>query len=379
MKPGETYIRIGQRVEKTPANEHGWKRVDFIDENETCVVVLGGNGTDNDVSASGYAKHVVELLEQYELDDKVNVYSVVYCDEAKEADYFMPALLQKRSREQLLSKYGRKDKKPISEKEKEFAREAEKLFGANVLKPENKEISDPEYIENLFEKTLLYRICENGRKLSVDEAKKRVRKLNFVVHCHGAYVFFKLEELMQKKMAELGYLKKESEDIQKQLLCVAYAPYAPLGVSKSTMISFASVKDDNVWHQNTFHKEIKKINKFKGLKMSYFPDKLGDIFVVSSILKEDKPKSEHNFPNYITPRLELSEDGELFVRFSRNAVLGGVESSLSETPLSDVRTLVCGKGGRLENSFEECLKNGQEVYAAVVRNARIAAFYDHAK
>ena len=53
----KTYISIGQRVEKTLRNPDGWKRADFIDENEVCVLVLGGNGTDDDKKANGYAKH----------------------------------------------------------------------------------------------------------------------------------------------------------------------------------------------------------------------------------------------------------------------------------------------------------------------------------
>ena len=68
MKLPKTYIRIVQKVEESPRYEHGRKRVDFIDENETCVLVLGGNGTNSDDRANGYAKYVDELLDYEDLD-----------------------------------------------------------------------------------------------------------------------------------------------------------------------------------------------------------------------------------------------------------------------------------------------------------------------
>ena len=55
---------------------------------------------------------------------------------------------------------------------------------------------NPQYVDGLFEKAILPRISSlNGKeKLSVEEACKRIRKLNIVTHCHGAYVALKLEE-----------------------------------------------------------------------------------------------------------------------------------------------------------------------------------------
>ncbi len=370
----KTYIRLGKRVPKTIYNELGWKRVDFIDENEPCALVLGGNGTASDQAANGYAKHIEALLEEKGVKkEDVAVYSIMYSDDSNEDDYFVPPLLQKRSRELLMEQHGRKKKFPPTPKQKEYASEAKYLYGTDFLRDDNSEISNPKYIESLFVKTLLYRISESGERLSFDEACKRVRKLNVVAHCHGAYVFLKLEEMMQQKMKELGYSKKEAEGIQKQLLCVAYAPYAPLGVSKSTMISFGSAKDEEVWHQNTFHRELRVQNRLNALKLAYFPEKQGNVFIIPSFGQEIK--YEHNFPNYIQMKPESSDEVKAFVRFSQNAVANGVKGSLEDVALGDVKTLVCGDDKALNEDFERACQNGKNIYATILRNARIGAFF----
>jgi len=366
----KTYISIGQRVEKSAAHPYGWKRADFIDENETCVLVLGGNGADNDQKANGYAKCVDELLKQYNLKDGVHIYSVIYRNESDGAEYFMPFLLQNKSRELLFEKYGRKDVPPFTEKQTEFVKKAEKLYGRFVLSKYNDEVSNPSYIERLFEKTLLYRICENEQKLPLEEAMRRVRNLNIITHCHGAYVFLKLEEMMQEKMKRLGYSDQEREAIQKQLLCVAFAPYAPLGVSKSTMISFGSAKDEEVFHQNAFHRELKNIDKSGQFGLSYFEGKKGEVIVASCVTEANAQGVEHNFSNYVMPKRELSKEGEEMLLLSRHAILNGVKSSLENKPLRNVKGLLCGDDQKALNVFEKIKQTGQEMYAKLVSLTR---------
>ena len=278
--------------------------------------------------------------------------------------------MQKRSREVLLEKYGRNKKYVPSAKQLAYVQKAQTLSGKDVLNDENPEISNPEYIDRLFEKTILYRISENGQKLPVEEAQRRIRKLNIVAHCHGAYVFLKLEEIMQQKLKDLGYTPKEASDIQKQLLCVAYAPYAPLGVSKSTMISFASAKDTEIWHQNTFHQQIRDLNQKGELNFSYFPDKKGDIFVAPSVIKNEKEELEHNFSNCISPYHELTKDGQNMLRFSRNAIVNGIKSSILNIPLGNIQSLVCGENLTAREIFQQALENGLKTYQNMLQYAK---------
>ena len=68
------------------------------------------------------------------------------------------------------------------------------------------ETTDPKYVGEIFDKFLLPRISTDRgrRRLSADEAALRVRRLNIVAHCHGAYTALRLEEMMQEKMKELA-------------------------------------------------------------------------------------------------------------------------------------------------------------------------------
>lgn len=363
------YISIGQRVEKSSSHPHGWKRVDYVPEDETCVVVLGGSGADSDRHANSYAKDIDELLEENNLKKSVQIYSIVYRTDVEDDAFFMPFLLQKKSREVLLEKYGRKEVLPYTPKQEAFMQKAQKLYGQFVLSKSNPEISDPEYVERLFEKVLLYRISEDNKKLDVQEAMKRIRKLNIVAHCHGAYVFLKLEEIMRRKMDELGYSKKEQDAIQKQLLCVAYAPYAPLGVSKCTMISFCSLADEEVWHQNAFHRELKNLDQNGQFELSYFQKKQGEVMVAPSMTKE-KDGAEHSFSNYVMPERELSKEGKVVLFYSQNAILNGVKSSLTGRSIRSLEDVLCAGDAKASDILEKLKTKGKNVYAQILCAAK---------
>lgn len=116
---------------------------------------------------------------------------------------------------------------------------------------------DPKYIDDLFDKVLLRRICNNnGNRLPTDVAKRRIRKLNIISHCHGAYVAMILSQRLVNKMQELGYSVKDIDIIQSQLLIVSLAPSCPLGVTKTRTISFMSAYDSMVERPDNWVSDI---------------------------------------------------------------------------------------------------------------------------
>ena len=179
----------------------------------------------------------------------------------------------------------------------------------------------------------------------------------------------KLEELMQKKMQELGYSPKESAIIQKQLFCVAYAPYAPLGVSKSTMISFASAADDEVWHQNNFHKHIKLLQKQGRLKLSYFPDKYGELFVAPHITVSQQSNQEHQFLDYFDPKYELSNEGLTLLKFANNAIINSLKATLDGKETPNTKELVCSSEDDYK-MFDTIAQNGQKTYDQMTQSIK---------
>jgi acylphosphatase len=231
----------------------------------------------------------------------------------------------------------------------------------------NDDTMNPRYIKKIFDTAFLPRISDtDGKRISTEEAMQNIRKLNIVAHCHGAYTFLKLEEMMTAKMKELGYTKQEQQQIQKQLLCVAHAPYCPLGISKSTLISFCSAQDDEVSHHNNFQTEIVNLNKQGEMTLSYFPERQGNVFICSSL---GDGVEEHNFIGYDINQKGLSNEGKAILALSGKAIVNGVRGSIKNEPLADIETLICGQDDKCKKIFNKIKENGKAIYNKILYNS----------
>lgn len=337
---------IGQRIEKTDDNPHGFKSVDQIDSDETAILFLGGNATNSDRSANGYLSSLEKLLQHHKIEENVALYAAIY--DFGEFDDKAVAFNDNLARTKLMQDHHRSVK---------------------LNKQLNEDTLHPRYVDDLFDKVLLNRISDkNGKRLSTDEACAKIRKLTIVAHCHGAYTFLKLEEKMQKKMQELGYSAEERAKIQHEMLCVAHAPYAPLGVSKSTMISFASAQDLEVRHYNNFEIEIRAMSKNNEVMLSYFPDKQGELFLTPSMGEDVE---EHNFLGYLPENQGLSKEGLAIMALSGNTIVNGVKNSLSGEHLPPVKDLVCGTDEKYQKLFDKLKDNGEKMWQEMSLNTAI--------
>ena len=254
----------------------------------------------------------------------------------------------------------------------------------------------PKYIDNLFNKILLPRITDqNGNKLPIDIAQKRIRKLNILAHCHGAYVATMLAEKMQKKMYELGYAKQDIDLIQSQLLVVALAPSCPLGKTKTQFISFMSAYDSVVERPNNWVSqyvqenrvcELKNINQSKNdpnwnLKTGFLDGKNGNVFYAKQRFVLDDIDStkkiswnEHNSSHFESEK--FTADGRLLADISRNIVISGIKNSLAQEtdfiPLPPIEELILdGKNdSELSAVFKKLKQNGREFLKTVCEYAQ---------
>lgn len=337
-------VSIGQRVEKDEDNPIGWKKIDDIEPTETCVLFLGGDGTISDKRANGYLKSLEQLFQREQMNEDVALYSVVYDFGGwDDRDIVFNA---NNARTHLMQTHKRNVK---------------------IKSPLNDDTMNPRYIKKIFDTAFLPRISDkDGKRISTEKAMQNIRKLNIVAHCHGAYTFLKLEDMMAAKMEELGYTKQEQQQIQKQLLCVAHAPYCPLGVSKSTLISFCSAQDDEVNHHNNFQKEIRKISAQGEMKLSYFHGKQGNVFICSSL---GENVEQHNFVGYNINQEGLSKEGKAILALSGRAIVNGVKCSIKNEPLADTETLVCGQDDRYKKLFKKVQENGKVIYNKILYNS----------
>ncbi len=344
-------FQIGKRVPKTETNKSGWQATNTIPINEPCVLFLGGDGTRGAQQANGYAKQIERLFNNNNLTENIGIYSIAYDfgDTSRDPNF---ANNPKISRDILMQQHGRKTKPKKSTSIDDI---------------------NPRYIQQIFDTIFLPRISKNNERISTSDAIQNIRNITIAAHCHGGYTFLKLEELMQNKMIELGYTSAERSEIQQQLLCVAYAPYCPLGVSKSTFIGFASVNDFEVEHKNFFHSDIQLTAANNDFEIAWFPDKQGNFFMVKNLY--EKHSNDHDFHGFPENLSYFSNGGKILIIFESNAIINSVKSAIKKTKIPSVKELVTGGDDSLGLEFETAKQNGATIYKQILNNAKhIRAF-----
>jgi len=255
---------------------------------------------------------------------------------------------------------------------------------------------DPEYLDDLFASILLPRITdENGARLPLKTALQRIRKINIFAHCYGAYVALRLEERMQNKMRELGYSQSEMNQIQSELLVVALNPASPLGVSKSTFISFISGYDDKVMRadnwvsefvNNNRQSELKQINESLrpirwNLKPGFLSGQDGNVFFIKQrfdLIPDGQGGkgigwNEHNNMHYVSKK--FTNDGKMLATFAHNILVSGIKNSLAQTdefiPLPALEKLFLDgqNDEKLTAEFEQMKQNGKDFMTDVYKYA----------
>lgn len=344
--------KIGHRIHSESKNDFNWESVNHIPIDLPCVIALGGDGTINPRNANGYAKKIEKKLYATGIND-VNIYTVVY-------DFGDESL----------------GAKPQTAREIQMKNFKRNLSIKDNSNPEN---INPEYIKQLFNVAILPRIVENNQKLPLKKVVDNIRNITFLAHCHGAYVFLELEKIMQHEMTAVGYTKEEKQIILKELVCIAHAPYCPLGVAKSNMISFLSVKDNVIKHNNNFQKTIQNIDKNKEFKFSFFPEEYGNVFVATQIydlwferdfIGTNTTPLEHDFTDYDEKDSFLTLEGMEIKKMSGNVLVNAVKRAKEKTPVTDVQSMVCGDDENLNRNFKLLKKNGNEMYQKILNKLR---------
>ncbi|MBP3546540.1 MAG: hypothetical protein J6K16_05350 [Alphaproteobacteria bacterium] len=319
-----------ERGEKTDDCPYGIKSLNEISPDDVCVLVLGGDGVRGEKEINGYMSSVYQLLKDNDLEQDVKVCGVVY----DFGDFYN----QNQARTKMMEKYHRSIK-------------MDKKLSEDTI--------NPKYVKDIFDRLILPRISKtNGtEKLDAEDAAQKIRKLNIVAHCHGAYTALMLEEMMQQKMQELGYNKEDREYIQKQMLVVAQSPYCPLGVSKSTFVSFFSSADMETSHYNNFERAVQSIRKSEKIPLSYFPGNRGELFLAHEM---GEGADEHNYWGLQT-NSAMSEDGANLIKTEARVLVNGVEGALSRRPIEDV-SFLAATDEKSEKLMEQMTENGEKLY-----------------
>lgn len=254
---------------------------------------------------------------------------------------------------------------------------------------------ETEYTVELFNETILPRITDkSGGRLPTDIAMRNIRKINFVTHCHGAYIALRLADIMKQKMIELGYSKTDIKNVQSQMLVTALNPACPLGTTDIRMISFMSVYDNRLtrpqnWLTNFLDNKMEQENDKKRewkLKPGFLSGKNGEVFYVKQRFKlaADGAVSynEHNNMHYVHEN--LTDDGCMLMKWMRNIIMSGIRNSYDQAdefvPLPKLEELILdGKNDtEIKKQFTDMKRNGRALMASVYKFAIVRVHKVHA-
>ena len=335
-------LALGQRVEETQVYPYGFKLVEAIPANQLAVLLLGGSGALTERATNGYLSSLQKWLQGSDIKDKVALYGAIY--DMRVCAHYRHMCDSAVARRLLFQQH-------------HHAVKVEKY---------DEDSLNPAYVEDLFNQAFLHRISdEQGQRLSVKEACARMRKLTVFAHCHGAYTFLKLEEKMQQKMRQFGYMASEREKILQEMVCVAHAPHAPLGVTKAVMISFASAKDGGINHYNHFVRELWRLPPDKVL-MSYFPGRRGELVLAPGL---GDVKDQHTFAGLTPDNPDLDKYGLYLFRLERATLLHALCRSAMQRPQT-AQELICGPEADLKAEMEILKSNGDVMWNTLRNNAR---------
>ena len=325
--------------------------ISTVDVNKPCLLCLGGERTHlKEILDEYYLSPLTSLMDRSNLRGKVTVCGALYDFKKNE-----------NSSELIFNPYRARTL---------LFHEHKRLNNGSELSGLTDDECNPRYVEQLYDCFIKNRICDDdGKKLAVDVAKKNIRSLVIYAHCHGSYSALKLEELMQKKMKNIGYSKQERAEIQSQLLVVNQAPACPLGISKSMFLSFCCVQDYNVNHNNYFQAVCQTPDKYKlNTPFSYFEQSKGNFFLIPNVWSDSDSINPHSFG--IRPDRNMNMHAFTAISMANNAIVRALKNSLNQNEdLPDVKDLVC-RNKKDKIFFEKVKYAGERLWDNVVYLAR---------
>jgi len=326
----ESFISFGERNKKTQENEFGWKEATSLSKDEACLFFLNGDAASTPPSANGISKCLYEIFS----DDKDSV-------------------VENGVGFHLYSSYYNFTETYDSYKARTIFSCQKKQANIKDSFVETREEALPKYAEDLYKIILKDRVSQEGKKLPVKEACRNVRKVTFLLYCHGTYAFLKMEEILENNLKELGYSTKERELIEKNLFAVSCAsPVVPQGITKTSLVSIFSLADRFVEENNgsRLKQNLIQLNREKKYKNGVALNLLDiseneKLITISNMIKgESYPYGRHDLWPYIRRgalgRTLEAQDLSLFVRrVLRSAMMNSLAQNERYTPLPSLNKL----------------------------------------
>lgn len=217
----------------------------------------------------------------------------------------------------------------------------------------------PSYIYDILNFAFIPRLLGcNDQIQSPKKIKENFRKMIIFTHCHGTYVLRMIEKYMQQESNRFTYCLQDMYDIQKSILTINHAPFAPLEQCKFYSVSFTSASDPEINYYNELSYHMRKSpDKFK---TAFFGQKFGNLMITNRI-KEDIIKEHSQVGLSGDPRDEhaLTENGKILFATERNALLEGTRAMLGKKPIPTIQQLIRTQDEDYDFNYFKSL--GQEI------------------
>ncbi len=318
-----------------------------------CILILGGENTDTQNWARNYCITIAKTLYLNGIKSGLDLYSTVYKLRDRNSDQDRLNLFREFRDTQSLFKYSE-------------GLTMTDITYLNQSYPLNN--TYPNYIYDIINFAFIPRLVGcNEQMLSPKKIKENFSKMIIFTHCHGTYVLRMIEKYLKQESNRFAYSLQDMLDIQKNILAINHAPFAPLEQCGFSAVSFTSASDIQLNYYNELSYRMRTSpSKFTP---AFYGPKFGNVMITSQI-KEDIVKEHSQVGLSGDPRDEhtLTENGQILFATERNALLEGTRAMLAGKPIPTISKLVNAPDKDLDYNYFKT--QGQEICSKLGIKAR---------
>lgn len=315
-----------------------------MDMSKPCILILGGENTNTHEWAYNYCITIAKTLHLNGINSGLDIYSTYYKLRDRNSSLDRLNLFREFRDTKSLVNYGNN----LTTTDITYMNQSYPL--SNTY---------PRYIYDIINFAFIPRIVgRNVQMLSVKKIQENFRNMIIFTHCHGTYVLRMIEKYLHQESNKFTYSLQDMYEIQKSILAINHAPFAPLEQSKFSAVSFTSASDCQINYYNELSYRMRTSpNEFRP---AFFGPKFGNVMITSRI-KEDITKEHSQVGLSGDPRDEhtLTRNGQILFATERNALLEGTRAMLAGKPIPTTSKLICAPDEDCDfNYFKAC---GQQI------------------
>ena len=315
-----------------------------MDLDRPCVLILGGENTNCTLWTHNYCKSIARALYSNNIKSGLDIYSACYKLDNRDSGLDRLNLFREFRSTQNLLDYGN----GLTMTDLTYMTQSYPL--SNTY---------PSYIYDIFNFAFTPRLLGNNNQLiDTKTIKQNLRNMIVFTHCHGAYILRMIEKYMQQESNKYTYSLQDMYNIQKNVLAINHAPFAPLEECKFSAVSFASASDTQISYYNELNYNMKNYPDL--FSPAFFGPEFGNIMITNQIKKDIfNEHSQVGLSGTKEINKTLTKNGTVLFATERNALIQGTQAMLAGTPIPTTEELISAPDMGI--SFKQFQKNGQKI------------------